>query len=167
MYVTVDLAASLLVFATSNLSTGALGGLSGADSICATEAAAVGLSMLRTYRALLSYSTVSAFERVLSGIAFANANHSMLAHNRSELFSGSLLAPVLTLGGVVPSIGPHTGTNSDGSWSGGNCADWTDEGMFAYETVGGADYMSSTWLAGSLCPCCQEQRPILCVQGKS
>jgi hypothetical protein len=89
----------------------------------------------------------------------------MLARNRSELFSAALLAPVLTLGGVIPSLGPHTGTKSDGSWSGGNCADWTDEDAFAFGTVGAGDYMSSSWLEEELCPCCQDQRPIMCVQG--
>jgi hypothetical protein len=157
-----------MVFATSNLSTGNLGGLSGADGMCTMAAVSAGLETTWVYRALLSTSSESASARVLSGIAFANANNqSMVARNRSELFSGVLLAPVLTLSGVAAGIGPHTGTNSDGSWSEGSCHDWTDDGSFAFETVGLEGSISGTWLQGSLCACCQDERPILCVQGRS
>jgi hypothetical protein len=159
-------AESFLVFATLDVSTGSLGGLTGADSMCASEAAAAGLNTSEwVYRALLSTSIVGASERVLSGIAFANANRSMLAPDHSGLFSGSLSAPVLTLSGFVPSIGPHTGTKSDGGWSSGSCADWTEDGQFYFETVGLEGSTSGTWLQSSLCACCQQERPILCVQG--
>jgi hypothetical protein len=89
----------------------------------------------------------------------------MVALDTVDLFSGALLAPILTLDGKIPSIGPHTGTASDGSWSLASCADWETDEVFAFGTVGLEGSTSSTWLESTLCPCCQEERPILCVEG--
>jgi hypothetical protein len=144
-----------------------MGGLDGADAMCSLAAEDAGLDTSAwVYRALLSTSEVAAGDRVLPGVVFSNANNSVIAASYSDLFSGSLLAPVLTLSGSIPSIGPHTGTSSDGSWSSGSCADWTDDGVFAFGTVGLEGSTSGSWLDSSLCACCQDLRPILCVQGK-
>jgi hypothetical protein len=154
-----------VIFASSELYTGAVGGLVGADRLCTAAAMAANLTG-RVYRALLSTTIVDASDRVVTDFAFANMEGKMLARNSIELFSGVLRAPVLTSDGAVSGVGPHTGTNSDGSWSSASCSDWTKDDSHAFETVGLPGSVTGSWVADSLCACCQQHRPFLCVQGK-
>ena len=130
-------ASTLRIFLTSSSYNGNLGGISGGDSNCQSEATAAGLT--RTYKAILSASTTDARDRfTLSGpVSMINSSGAEVAivASLSDLWSGAgltLLNQVnLNASGSAQPTGTNiviTGTQSDGTKAANNCTNWTSTG---------------------------------------
>ena len=122
------------VFVTSTLQDGALGGLAGADAICAARAAAGGLP--GTYVAWLSTSTVNASSRLGSAQGFVRTDGKPFANSVADIVANKIFNPIrLTEAGVDVSAGVatgastltvFTGTLGDGTVAtGATCTDFT------------------------------------------
>ena len=115
-----------------------LGGLSGADAICARLAEAAGTGA-GTWRAYLSTSTVNARDRIGKG-PWQNAKGEVIAVSVEDLHSDankiSKQTALTESGGTINGRGDKpnthdvlTGSNPDGTVSAGNtCNDWTSNG---------------------------------------
>ncbi|MSU89252.1 hypothetical protein GE300_06410 [Rhodobacteraceae bacterium 2CG4] len=130
--------AAMSFFITSeNPGNGAdLGGLDGADAYCGELAAAAGVSG-KTWRAYLSTSEVDARDRIGSG-PWVNANGDEIASDLEALHGENNISKDTALdetGNVVNGRGDDpnrhdilTGSNSDGTFAGQSCEDWTASG---------------------------------------
>ncbi|MBE7447549.1 MAG: hypothetical protein HS111_01265 [Kofleriaceae bacterium] len=111
-----------LVFVTSTTTTGALGGLAGADARCQTLAASVGLG--GTYRAILADEHQSVFQRIAIGGPVRNLQGTVLAADAATFFAGTDLLP-----NSVTERGEQL-TEPTVAWIGGgtlSCAGWTSD----------------------------------------
>jgi hypothetical protein len=146
-------------FVTSaNPGSGAdLGGLEGADSHCATLAAAVGV-IGKTWAAYLSSSTENARDRIGTG-PWMNAAGVIVAENVGDLHSDdnklSKENSLSEIGKVINGRGDNpnrhdilTGSGLDGTLVGSACGDWTSNGEGSamvghHDRTGGGDHPSS------------------------
>jgi hypothetical protein len=80
-----------IVFTTSTTQTAALGGLAGADAICAQRALAAGLA--GTYRAWLSTSTVNAIDRLGSASGWVRPDGKPVLNNVADIAQDKLFYP--------------------------------------------------------------------------
>jgi Collagenase NC10 and Endostatin. len=80
-----------IVFTTSTTQTAALGGLAGADAICAQRALAAGLA--GTYRAWLSTSTVNAIDRLGSASGWVRPDGKPVLNNVADIAKDKLFYP--------------------------------------------------------------------------
>ncbi|MCA9650965.1 MAG: hypothetical protein KC501_13700 [Myxococcales bacterium] len=163
-----------IIFASSTMFTGDMGGLAGADAECQALANAAGLPGI--YMAWLSTATESPSTRMTpSAQPYVRPDGVQVAPNWAGLVDGSLDAPinVTETGGAVP-IGNTTcggggfatvwsATNTAGNTAGGsNCSGWTS-------TAGGsqwgrADQTSGSWTSWCSGGVCTWLSPIYCVQ---
>lgn len=162
------------VFVTSQVFTGDLGGLDGADAKCQAAAQAGDLS--GTYRAWLSSLTESALDRLVhSQIPYRLVDGKEVASDWDDLTDGTLLAGinVSELKGA-PGKGAHTcmpdslsivwtGTTETGSPVGGEyfCGGWASPSGSGYAGVAGS--VDSTWTANCLAKC-NDQASLYCVE---
>jgi hypothetical protein len=164
---------ALRVFVTSQLYTGDLGGLAGADAKC--QALADAASLGGTYKAWLSSSTVDARDRLTHfGKPYVLVDGSVVASDWDEFASLHHQRPIdLTETGeaapIVPAIGVplvYTGSSWDGTlytwpyYYGGThvgdfhdtCDDWLS--TTALGTAGQAHLAAwGSWTSGSAPPC--------------
>jgi hypothetical protein len=163
-----------IIFVSSVMFDGDLGGLLGADAECQALANAAGLPGI--YMAWLSTAADSPSTRMTqSALPYVRPDGVQVAPNWAGLTDGNLDAPinVTELGGAVP-IGNTTcggggfttvwsATSTSGAYGGGSdCAAWTS-------TVGGSSWGQATqttaswtsWCSGGLCSWLS---PIYCVQ---
>jgi hypothetical protein len=134
-----------------------LGGLAGADTYCATLAAAAG-APARTWRAYLSTSTENARDRIGKG-PWANANGVVVATSVRNLHSDkNKLNKANSLdenGQVINGRGDEpnrhdilTGSDADGKAVAANCNNWTSNGQGSamvghHDRTGGGDAPAS------------------------
>lgn len=116
------------VFLTHTSINGNMGGLAGADALCAAEASAAGLS--GTYKAWLSDDSTSAASRLThSSYPYKEVDGTLIANNWDDLVDGGLQAPINkdATGANSGSINSFvwTGSNPDGSITGTSCTNWT------------------------------------------
>lgn len=155
------------VFLTSTVATGNLGGLSGADQICATRAAAAGLP--GTWRAWISAavggSAVHAKDRVsdVSGGWALPGTSAVAVASTAELSALNTTAPIdRDENGAVITPQPQrawTGTTSGGVASGSDCAAWTSTNSSGYVYVLG----SSSTITQDVASCASSAR-LLCLE---
>jgi hypothetical protein len=116
-----------VVFVTSTFMNGNLGGQAGADTECASLAAAAKLPS-GTYKAWLSTSTLDAVSKLGSARGFVRTDGSPFADQVSDITVGKILHP-LDLdenGANVGAMGVWTGTQNAGTRvTGSTCVDWT------------------------------------------
>ena len=115
-----------VAFVTSTTHTGNLGGLTGADAICRTRAAAAGLA--GTYRAWLSTSTTNAISRLGSARGWVRTDGQPVVDSLADLTSGKMIYPLRVdeNGDDVGHGLVFTGTKADGTLGTlGSCANWT------------------------------------------
>lgn len=123
------------VFVTSTLQNGNLGGLAGADAICAARATAA--SLPGTYVAWLSTDTVDAVSRLGSARGFVRVDGKPFANTVADMLANRIFNPLrisetgadVTAGEFpeVPAVTVYTGTLSSGQVAAGfNCSNFTD-----------------------------------------
>jgi len=115
-----------LVFATSTLHTGDLGGLAGGDAIC--NAAATAASLPGTYLAWLGDGSDAPASRFTKGAPYALVNGTPVAEHFLDLADGTLLNPIDRdeSGSAVTASTPWTGVAPDGTSSpGADCLNWS------------------------------------------
>jgi len=117
------------IFVTSAEYSGNLGGLSGADALCATRATQAPDPLPGTFKAWLSDSTTSAASRLTHPtVPIMLVDGTVIATDWDDLTDDTLNAPIdLDETGTLVSAFVWTGTaaNGDIHIATGNCANWT------------------------------------------
>jgi hypothetical protein len=164
-----------LIFITSALYSGNLGGVSGADAKCASAATAAGLS--GTYLAWIADSTdasAPATRFTQASVPYRRKDMTRVANNWTGLTSGTLLADLnLDENGNPSSISSgnysgqkpfHSNVNANGTRVGTTaCTDWTSTS--GNGLVGDAKQSGSTWSNSTTQSCSTfATMHILCVQ---
>lgn len=161
------------VFVTSELFTGDLNGITGADAACQEAADKVGLP--GEFRAWLSSVESSPAQNfVKSKVPYQDVKNTVVAGDWDSLATGNLESSIyLTENGATATSGPHTCMPEEivvvwsNTLAGGTlrsetetCASWTGEGMGA---VGRLGVLDSTWT--SACPVpCTTMAPLYCFE---
>jgi hypothetical protein len=117
---------SRVVFVTPTLHNANIGGLDGADQICASHAGAAGLE--GEFKAWLSVATLSAAERLThSNVPYVLVDGTTVANDWDDLVDRSLAAPInLDAEGVPRGGDTWTGTLAIGdAYTVGDCAAFT------------------------------------------
>jgi hypothetical protein len=144
------------VFVTSTLQDGNLGGLVGADGICATQATAAGLA--GTYVAWLSTGATGAATRLGSARGFVRPDGKPFANTVTDILANKIFYPlridengVDVTSNAQPSantVTVWTGTTKDGVVSAGQtCSDWTvtaNSGLTGRAAAGPASWTART-----------------------
>lgn len=158
------------VFVSSELYTGDLGGLTGADGKCQSLASAAGLS--GTYKAWLSAASSSPASRFVHSIyPYALVNGSLIAANWDDLIDGSDLGHRIDADekGLPPRGGFEVWTNTNEA---GNaiddrlysCVNWT-EGTLGTGFFGQFDRLDTEWTMVEGRPDgCRDQKHLYCFQ---
>ena len=153
---------SMSVFITIPGCTGLGTGTPGADCVCRVLAANAGLTRSGSFIAWLSDSSNDARCRLqgsggntctgtLSG-SWYNVKGDLVARDFSSLTSASLSAPILyTEAGGFPTSPSniHTGTDTTGRKTTGNCSDWTSSSSGGSEHYGNSAAKDSFWTQGT------------------
>ena len=155
------------VFVTSTLHTGDLGGLAGADAICASRALEAGLDgMYLAWLAVDNPAPTGPNDRfVQSVVPYVRTDGVQVAADYADLIDGQIDNPINVdeTGATVPdSVDPlvFTGTNPDGSVVGG-CFGYTVDGGFGF---GGLyDRTDGGWTLFTEIPC-QTPSRIYCME---
>lgn len=114
------------VFLSSTTVRGSLGGLKGADALCARLAGAAGYT--GTYEAWLSDGTTSAASRMAHLGPWVRPDGRVVADTTKEWLSGSMRAtPNLTELGTFSHVSAWTGTDRHGAARADTCQDWTSD----------------------------------------
>ncbi len=140
---------------------GNMGGLSGADGICQSEASAAGLT--GTYKAWLSDSTQSPSTRFRRDVAgYSNTQGILLANSWDDLTDGMLAASVqYDANGVVMQGTVWTNTDVSGApSSASNCSDWTS--TTGVSDVGASFSAVSSWTLFGTAASCSNSNFIYC-----
>jgi hypothetical protein len=166
-----------IVFVSSTLYDGNLGGLSGADSKCQSLATAA--SLKGAFKAWLSDSTSSASSRLTHATTpYVLVDSTVVAKNWTGLTSGTLLHAIdLTETGQTPSKGTygcssdpsvwsHTDTSGASLTNTGSCSDW--QSTTATTTHAGSSLYTS-WAWTNACQIggtgvCAKTAALYCVQ---
>jgi hypothetical protein len=160
-----------LVFVTSQVYDGNLGGLMGADAKCQALAAAADLE--GNYKAWVSTNQVNgspATRFTQSVIPYVRIDGVKIAENWADLIDSSLLAPinVTELGGPAPmtnfctASSVYTGTNPNGTPINANCSNWTSTEVGS--TWGEASSIIGAWSYGCLGGSCAWMASLYCFQ---
>jgi hypothetical protein len=151
------------LFATSSTFTGSqIGSLENADDICTLNAFIGNLipdwnGIDRTYRAVLSTSSVNAKDRVVTDRSIFNRNNQLITFG-SGLWTGVLVNAVQydENGSLIGSAPVWSGSNSDGTFAADHCSDWTsDAGLGA---TGLSDKNDATFISNESLGCSTPQR---------
>jgi hypothetical protein len=156
--------AAQLVFVSSDVHTGKLGGLAGGDAICNGLAQAAGLPGM--WVAWLSNAGINAGDRISGNGPFVRIDRVQIAADRSALLSGTLEAPIeITETGALDGIAEDvwTGTDANGNRSGFTCQGWNTDSSMVTGTAGQLDFSDTSWTAGGQNPCSNSQH-IYCFQ---
>ena len=155
-------AASLQVFMTANqYNGGTLGGLSGADAICQSEANTAGYA--GTYKAILSDAVTSAASRLTLSYPIVNA-HDGLTVAGLNLWAGSISNRITTPSGGTLCCHEFgwSGTTSTGAISSnGTCSSWssTSTNGEVFDDGTGPD-----WIDAGFSELGNNTAPLLCIQ---
>ncbi|HYB99566.1 MAG TPA: DUF1554 domain-containing protein [Candidatus Limnocylindrales bacterium] len=144
-------------FITLGTTTGALGGLTGADGFCQAQASGGGLG--GTYRAWLSTSAKTARERI-AGIEYRLVDDTTVAvSSGADLFDGNITANITRNQFTGTNAGSNvwTGTNADGTAAAATCQDWTSASFGSSGTVGN-NGNTATWTTAGSSACNLGQR---------
>jgi len=133
------------VFVTKERYQANLGGLAGADAICQATAVAAGLPGT-DWTAWLSDSTENAIDRIPDGQYQLVDGTTQVADDKADLTDGFLKAAInldefgQPWGGLV-----WTGTEEDGTDTGSNCINWTDNSTGFGGSYGAAGAKDVDW----------------------
>jgi hypothetical protein len=145
------------VFVTSTTTTGNLGGLAGADAICAARASAAGLP--GTYKAWLSDATTSVATRFAqAAVPYVLLDGTQIAADWTALTSGTIqhAIDVDETGATItgPVQGAYTNTTAAGNIASAveTCTDWT-VATGGSPGIGAATATNGTWTTGTTSDC--------------
>jgi hypothetical protein len=154
------------VFASAQLMTGKLGGLSGADSLCGVWALAADLG--GSWKAFLSTGTVNAKDRIDEVGPWYNVDRATKLFNNKTGFTVGTLAAIRTEYGGEASGNAWTGTKADGTADAVNCGNWTRSDGGAYASIGSPSTTLSDgagWMAkGGNAPTCSTPARLYCIE---
>ena len=147
------------LFVSSQTYNGSLGGLDGADAKCDSLAKAAGLK--KTYKAILSSSSLSAYGRLLfTGeiLKVSSSDNSILiADSGADLFNTDTtdLKSLVNLdeSGNTISSNVWTGTGSDGSNLSDNCNNWASSSGSVDAWHGDSTKTNERWLESNFTSC--------------
>lgn len=149
-----------IVFVTSTLiSPGSLGGLQGADTVCAQRAIAGGLA--GHYVAWLSTTTVNAKDRLAGARGWVRRDGRPFVDTVDDLINGRILYPVRFDESGQDAVqsadaSAATGTDSLGNATAFTCVDWTATGPSVSGGRSDATYVS--WTSNTSASCAQPLR---------
>lgn len=143
---------SLVAFVTSLEYTADLGGLEGADEICAFEAEAAQLP--GTFRAWISDSTTDAIDRIDADGPWVSVTGDRLFNNHAHLRTSPLQPlEIDPLGETAAYALVWTGTGTGGRWVGTDaCGGWRSEDPFGDAGTGQA-VLGAAWTDAGPGPC--------------
>jgi hypothetical protein len=135
------------IFVTSTVQTAALGGIAGADALCATQAADANLD--GEFKAWLSTTSSSVVDRLShDGGPFVRVDETIVANDWADLLDGALLAPIdRDATGQARTGDVWTGTLSTGaSYAVSDCAAFTSgSGSSGHALCGSSTSTTATW----------------------
>jgi len=147
-------------FVTSTTHDGALGGLMGADAICATRAGAAGLP--GTYVAWLSTGSVDAVGRLGSARGFIRTDGKPFADQPADIAANQIFNALHLdeTGADVGSVSVWTGTLKEGTDAPQTCTGWTvDSGS---GQIGSSQGGPATWTQLASNPSCGQSNRLYC-----
>ncbi|MEO1272389.1 MAG: DUF1554 domain-containing protein, partial [Myxococcota bacterium] len=153
-------------FVTDRTYTANLGGLTGADAICNSEANRAELP--GNYRALLSNSIHDAANRI-EDRAYTMVDGNTIASNRADLFDGNIdnSLAVNPQGNFLDTSNPQvwTGTFSDGTTIGDPpCDDWSFNFFDSFTTYGDLYRNDDGWIAADFTECVEASYRLYCFE---
>jgi hypothetical protein len=151
------------VFVTATLHNGDLGGLDGADQICASQAS--GAELEGEFKAWLSTGTSSAAERLThSVVPYVLVDGTVVANDWDDLIDRSLAAPInLDARGVPRGGDTWTGTLAIGdAYTQGDCAAFTS-GSGGMALCGSTGSIDAGW-SQSATPACSTALRLYCFE---
>lgn len=154
------------VFATSTLQNGNLGGVSGADAICAARASAAGLSgTFKAWISTTSYSDDPIVTFMQSAVPYKLVDGTTVASDWSDLIDGTLSNAInLDESGNAATGYAWTFVGSNAQSGGSdNCSSWTDSSGASDGEIGSVTATNSTWTA-SFGDLCSETYRLYCFQ---
>jgi len=152
----------VLVFATSQRTTGSFGGLAGADTLCTNWANAAGLS--GGWTAWLSTSTDDARARIIDA-EYQLLDGTVIATSLADLTDGTLNAPINLDedGNDASGSDVWTGTLQDGTFGGDDtCNDWTDATGNFGAVAGDTDPTGPEWTEQPIGILCNNALRLFC-----
>jgi hypothetical protein len=149
------------IFVTSTTTDGAMGGIAGADAICAARANAASLN--GTFIAYISDGTTSALSRVVGSRGWVRVDGAPYADAPTAFGTGEIVFPprLDEFGNDLGNVIVFSGTNN-GNVNANRCLEWTSsdgaEDGFVNETGFGSDSV------GGFQAACSQQAHLLCVE---
>lgn len=158
-----------LIFVTSTTYNGNRGGLSGANTNCATQATAQ--SLPGTYKAWLATTAgndpATLFTQATVPYRVPNAARNIVANNWTDLVDGTLTRAInVTESGGSASTTKKVWSNADSAGArvgATNCTDWTSSSNAVNGAVGSSNATNTTWANNSTAACNGAKR-LYCVQ---
>ena len=156
-------AESRIIFATSSLHAGDLGGFEGADGICEARAAEAGLE--GTFRAWLSTGEVDAPDRLDPAPgALVRTDGEIVVASWDALVGGSLQNPISLDEHGDPIFGDvWTGTTADGSSAADHCEGFTAGSGPSTGLCGNSGATDGSWTE-NIVPACGTTLRLYCVE---
>jgi hypothetical protein len=156
-------AGPLRAFVSSTLTTGNIGGLTGADALCNNAAKAANLP--GTYTAWISTSTANAIDRIKANGPWQLVNGTEVAATKADLTKGTLTKRFDKdeKGNTPPPEEDRvwTATGPNGTFSAGDCNAWGGTGGTGL--VGEAEQTNNGWTALTN-EACTEVNRVYCLQ---
>ena len=151
------------MFVTSTVQTAALGGVAGADELCAMQAADANL--VGDFKAWLSTLSSSVSDRLAhSSVPYVLVDGTMVASDWDDLVDGALLAPInRDASGQLRTGDAWTGTLATGaSYLGSDCASFTS-GSAGAAQCGAVGSTTLTWTE-NIVPACSTRLRLYCIE---
>lgn len=147
-------------FVTSTTHDGDLGGLVGADAICATRASAAGLP--GTYVAWLSTGSVDAVGRLASARGFIRTDGAPFADQPADIAANQIFNALHLdeTGADVGSVSVWTGTEEDGTAAAATCTNWTVTSGSG--RIGSSQGGAAAWTDLASSPSCGQSNRLYC-----
>lgn len=151
------------IFVTEMERSGDLGGISGADALCASEAAAAGLE--GEFRAWLSTASSPVGDRLVQSTEpYVLVDGTRVADDWQDLTDGSNQAAInLDAGGAVLGGDTWTGTLPNGEpYAGGDCDGFTSAAV-GISQCGSTQFTDNRWTAAQT-PSCAAVLRLFCIE---
>ena len=151
------------IFVTATVQTGSMGGIAGADEICATQADAAGLE--GEFRAWLSTLASPVSGRLVeSTVPYVLVDGTVIADDWDDLTDDSIQAPIdLDATGQPRGGDVWTGTLPSGEpYDGGDCDGFTSDSS-GISLCGSTQFVDTRWSAAQT-PSCSTRLRLFCIE---